>query len=170
MGKDMWEVYIERKQVFISKANFPSKPKSLQIVENCNPQHDILNIKHGRSRHNREQPILKNVYFKVGVSRDCVSLSQLGFWQTSTPTCNHLLICVLTVCYSLTYAGMHAGQPRHVSSCRLKAPCQVRVSRETRSYQSGPDPFNETFLLQRTVTDMNDEKSSLSLLYFLALS
>lgn len=65
------------------------------------------------------------------------------------------LICVLTVRYQHT--GMHAGQLRHVCSWSLKAACQVREIWETRSHQSGPDLSNETFLLQRSVTDMNDE-------------
>ena len=71
------------------------------------------------------------------------------------------LISVLTVRYPHTHthtdAGMHAGQLRHVCSCSLIAPCQVREIWERRSHQSGPDLSNETFLLQRSVTDMNDE-------------
>ena len=77
------------------------------------------------------------------------------------------LICVLTVRYQHT--GMHAGQLRHVCSCSLKAACQVREIWETRSHQSGPDLSNETFLLRRSVTDMNHELCSVSLPYLVGL-
>lgn len=44
-----------------------------------------------------------------------------------------------------------------------KVACQVR------DYQSGPEVFNETFLLQRNVPDMNDEKCSVSPPYLVGL-
>lgn len=44
-----------------------------------------------------------------------------------------------------------------------KVACQVR------DYQSGPEAFNETFLLQRNVADMNDEKYSVSQPYLVGL-
>lgn len=51
----------------------------------------------------------------------------------------------------------------HVGELRYKVACQVR------DYHSGPEAFNETFLLQRNVTDRNDEKCSVSQPYLLGL-
>lgn len=105
-------------------------------------------------------------FFYVAASHYRMSLSQQGFWETSTLACskarkwNGLSLCWLyahTRTHTRSDAGMHAGQLRHVCSCSLIAPCQVREIWETRSHQSGPDLSNETFLLQRSVTDMNDE-------------
>lgn len=132
---------------------------SSQGCVKSNPQDYILNIKLGRKRHAGEESIsvflcgcflLWHVLITVRFLRNINTRlfpGQKIKW----------LICVLSVRYPHTDAGMHAGQLRHVGSCSLKAACQVREIWETRSHQSGPDLSNETFLLRRSVTDLNDE-------------
>lgn len=62
--------------------------------------------------------------FYVAASNDHISLLQEGFWETSKLSCSKAikikwLICVLTLCYAITDARMHAAQLRHVCSCSL---------------------------------------------------
>lgn len=151
-----------------------SPPDSNQFTGLCKIQPSGWHIKHqawGKKNNKKKNGVLERnlsqdflFFFLCG----CFSLSQVLITAGVLRNINtrlfqgqkiKWLISVLTVRYPHTHtdAGMHAGQLRHVCSCSLIAPCQVREIWERRSHQSGPDLSNETFLLQRSVTDMNDE-------------
>lgn len=101
-------------------------------------------------------------------------LSQQGFWETSTLAAfqskkkkglsvGSRYVLIAWTLSTHTDAKMHVGHLRHVCSCSPRAACQVRAILETKSHQSGLGLSNETVLLQRRLTDMNDEQPSVSL-------
>lgn len=134
-------------------------PQDLNQFAKSYPQDDILNIKLWRKQHAGEGSITVFLCGYFLLSRVLITVRFLRNINTLLFPGQKIkcLICVLTVRYPHTDARMHAGQLRHVCSCSLKAACQVREIWETRSHHSGPDLSNETFLLWKSVTDMNDE-------------